>query len=156
MQYWDEVLFPEMLKTIRGERYLLMTDKQIADEMISLAKRAINTFKFPKVALDYTYVEQPDSAVLPLRYYFSETVGDPELYIIVAWMKFYWCDFMVSNADNYQNIYFDNNISAFSPGNVLHNYLSAKQKYYDEAHNLESMYYRMGDKPSIGGTIDDD
>ena len=33
-KYWDEVLFPEMLIVIRGERYLAMSDKQMNDQDI--------------------------------------------------------------------------------------------------------------------------
>ncbi len=155
MQYWDNVLFPEVLQTIRGERYLLMTDRQIYDELISLAKRAIAKFKFPNIELSYAFFPQDDES-LPVRYYFEEDLGFAEINVIIAWMQFYWADFMVSNADNFQNIYFDNNIQSYSPGNVLHNYTVAKERYYNEAHRIESEYYRAGSTPSIGGTIDDD
>lgn len=84
MQYWDDVLFPDVLATIRGERYLQMSDKQIADELIALAKRAISTFMFPRVALDYAYTEDQTNTIYPLRYYFTEEIGDDEIAILVA------------------------------------------------------------------------
>lgn len=71
-------------------------------------------------------------------------------------MKYYWADFMVSNSDNFQNIYFDNNIQSFSPGNVLHNYIAARTQFGDSAKALESRYYRTEkNAPTIVGTIDD-
>lgn len=161
MQYWDEVLFPEVLTLISGERYLSMSDRAIADELIVLAKSAINTFLFPYIPLDYDY-EDTDSPIQPRRYYFIGDVGDRELHIIIQWMNFYWCKKMVSNADNFQNVYFDTNIKSFSPGNILHNYRVLMENYRDEARRAESRYYRMGDYtggapiPDIGGTIDDD
>lgn len=156
MLYWDEVLFPEVLTVIRGERYLAMSDRQIADELITLAKQAINTFLFPYVALDYTYQEDPESVAFPQRYYFINEVTDKEIQIIITWMCYYWCKLIVSSADNFNNVYFDSNIKSFSPGNVLHNYRMMMDQYRDEARRLESRYYRATATPSIGGTIDDD
>lgn len=157
MLYWDEVLFPEVLTTIRGERYLAMSDRQIADELITLAKQAINTFLFPYVSLEYSYQEDPNNLAFPKRYYFvSDELTDRELGIIITWMQFYWCKLIVSNADNFNNVYFDSNIKSFSPGNVLHNYRALMEQYRDEARRLESRYYRGTPTPSIGGTIDDD
>ena len=157
MEYWDEVLFPDVLRTIRGERYLVMSDRQIADELITLAKQAINNFLFPNVPLDYSYEVDPDNQVFPKRYYFtSDTVSDKELAILIAWMNFYWCKLIVANADNFANIYFDTNIKSFSPGNVLHNYRVMQETYRDEARRLESRYYRANSASGIGGTIDDD
>lgn len=155
-KYWDEVLFPEMLIVIRGERYLAMSDKQIADELITLAKQAINTFLFPRVELTYAFEEDASSVIFPKRYYFTADITDKEIAILLAWMGFYWCKLIVSNSDNFNNVYFDSNIKSFSPGNVLHNYRVMMENYRDEARRLESRYYRAGSTPDIGGTIDDE
>lgn len=156
MKYWDEVLFPDVLHIIRGERYLVMDDRQIADELITLAKQAINTFLFPNVSLEYAYEENPDSLVFPKRYYFVGEPTDKEYAILIAWMNYYWCKLLVANADNFYNVYFDSNIKAFSPGNVLHNYRVMQENYRDEARRLESRYYRAGSASNIGGTIDNE
>lgn len=155
MKYWDEVLFPEVLRLIRGERYLVMSDRQIADELITLAKQAVNNFLFPNIALDYDYEEDTESEVFPRRYYFVNDLTDRELAIIIAWMEYFWCKLIVSNADNFNNVYFDSNIKAFSPGNMLHNYRTMMYNYRDEARRLESRYYRADESSGIGGTIDD-
>lgn len=84
MKYWDEVLYPGMLATIRGERYLTMTDAQITDELVNLAKRAIAAFKFPRYSTAYA-VEAGTG-----RYYFTnDAIGFAELEIITTWMKAY-------------------------------------------------------------------
>lgn len=155
MKYWDEVLFPDVLRLIRGERYLVMSDRQIADELITLAKQAVNNFLFPNIALDYDYEEDPESEVFPHRYYFINDLTDRELAIIIAWMEYFWCKLIVSNADNFNNVYFDSNIKAFSPGNMLYNYRTMMYNYRDEARRLESRYYRGDASSGIGGTIDD-
>ena len=155
MKYWDEVLFPDVLRLIRGERYLVMSDRQIADELIILAKQAINNFLFPNASLEYASEEDPTSEVFPLRYYFTGDPTDRELAILIAWMEYFWCKLIVSNADNFNNVYFDSNIKAFSPGNMLHNYRTMMYNYRDEARRLESRYYRADPSSGIGGTIDD-
>lgn len=155
MKYWDEVLFPDVLRTIRGERYLIMSDRMIADELITLAKQAINNFLFPNVSLEYDYEEDDENLIFPRRYYFINDPTDKEFAIIIAWMHYYWCKLIVSSADNFNNIYFDSNIKSFSPGNVLHNYRVMQENYRDEARRLESRYYRADSSSGIGGTIDD-
>ena len=61
-----------MLTVIRGERYLNMTDSQIANELISLAKRAVNTFKFPKMSLAYSCNELNANDISGLSCTFSD------------------------------------------------------------------------------------
>lgn len=63
-----------MLNVIRGERYLTMTDAQIADELISLAKRAVNTFKFPKISLEYSAFEVSASDISGLSCVYDNQV----------------------------------------------------------------------------------
>jgi hypothetical protein len=103
-----------------------MTDSQIESELIILIKRAVRTFKFPEVALDYnietTTSGESKNKVTTTRYYFVNDITEKEIAIILAWTKAYWSEYMISNADNYNNLYFDSNINAFSPGNLLHNY----------------------------------
>lgn len=156
MEYWDEVLFPDVLRIIRGERYLVMNERQIADELITLAKQAINNFLFPNVSLEYAYEEDETNLVFPRRYYFIDNPTDKELAIVIAWMNYFWCKLIVANADNFNNIYFDSNIKSFSPGNTLHNYRVMQNAYRDEARRLESRYYRADKASGIGGTIDDE
>jgi hypothetical protein len=72
-------------------------------------------------------------------------------------MKYYWADLMVSNADNFNNLYFDSNIQAFSPGNLLHNYKETCNMYRDQARELESEYYRSDNgKPTFGSITEED
>ena len=139
-----------------GKEKGYVTYEQIADELITLAKQAINTFLFPRVELTYAFEEDASSVIFPKRYYFTADITDKEIAILLAWMGFYWCKLIVSNSDNFNNVYFDSNIKSFSPGNVLHNYRVMMENYRDEARRLESRYYRAGSTPDIGGTIDDD
>lgn len=158
MKYWDEILFPQMLQTIRGERYLCMTNKQIADELILLAKRAVNNFLFPKISLKYSFENQPTDEIYPQRYYFeNDNVGDAEINVILAWMKVFWADFLISNADSFQNIFYDNNLQTYSPGTLLKNYLAAKEEWTLEARGLEDRYYRVSDDgaPAIADGVDE-
>ena len=53
MQYWDDILYPSFRATIRGEYYGIITQDDLDEECYHLACRAISTFKFPKISLDY-------------------------------------------------------------------------------------------------------
>ena len=53
MQYWDDVLFPPFIATIRGEIYGVITQDELDEECFNLARRAIAAFKFPKISTDY-------------------------------------------------------------------------------------------------------
>ena len=50
MQYWDDVLFPPFIATIRGEIYGVITQDELDEEYFNLARRAIAAFKFPKIS----------------------------------------------------------------------------------------------------------
>lgn len=59
-----------------------MTDAQINAELNALTKRAVATFKFPNVSLDYSFETLEDSTQ---RYYFnSDAVGYKEFEILIA------------------------------------------------------------------------
>lgn len=64
---------------------------------------------------------------------------------------------MVSNADNFNNLYYDAAIRTYSPGNTLNNFLKAVEQYRNLAKELESSYYRADETytPLIGGVDDE-
>lgn len=72
--------------TIRGERYITMSDAQINAELNALTKRAISTFKFPNVSLEYSFetlVEEDDITIQ--RYFFTnDEVSYREFEILIA------------------------------------------------------------------------
>ena len=59
-----------------------MTDAQINAELNALTKRAVATFKFPNVSLDYSSETLEDTTQ---RYYFNnDEVGYKEFEILIA------------------------------------------------------------------------
>lgn len=158
MKYWDEVLFPSMFATIRGERYLVMSEAQIREELVNLTKRAISRFKFPKQSTAYSRVTAYEDDIPYDRYYFvNDNLTDAEIEVIIAWMKAFWFELLVSNSDNFVNLYHDSTIKTYSPGNVLHNYLKAQEAFKSQAKEIESFYYRSNPDftPAIDGISDE-
>lgn len=92
MKYWEKVLYPPFLRTISGTEYLHKTDKQLDDELYNLAVRAIATFKFPRISLDYdcTYVDENDLIVgeednwVEEYWYFKNDVTAREIEVLLA------------------------------------------------------------------------
>ena len=173
MQLWDDVLYPVFRATIRGEYYGVISQDNMDEECYFLAKRAINTFKFPKIPTDYTTIyairvddsslEEVDEtddrfeSAIP-HAYFNHQLGDAEIEIIIAWMKVYWCENQISNADNFEDMYTDVNIKTFSRANAVDKNLKLFDTYRKYARDLENRYSRVTTerKSSIGDINSDE
>ena len=85
--------------TIRGEYYGVISQDNMDEECYFLAKRAINTFKFPRISTDYTTIyaiRVDDSSIEEVdetdkrfknaipHAYFNHQLGDAEIEIIIA------------------------------------------------------------------------
>lgn len=150
--YWSSELFPLFLKTVSSCTYTTFTDAELENELSGLARRAIARFKFPKISLEYAFDEELDIEGNPKGYYFVAEPRMFELNVILAWMKVYWLEYQLSKEHNYENVYADKNVTAFSSGNLI----SAIEKAYStlrtEARKCEEDYERVSleGKPAIG------
>jgi len=70
--------------TIRGERYITMSDAQINAELNALTKRAISTFKFPNVSLEYSFETSGDENPVDRYFFTNDEVGYREFEILTA------------------------------------------------------------------------
>jgi len=162
MQYWDKVLYPPFVATIRGEYYGVITQDDLDEECFYLAQRAVAAFKFPKISTDYTVfyatrdengnvVETEDTEAIP-HAYFNNELTYSEIEILVAWMKVFWCENQISNADNFEDIYTDANIKTYSRANAVDKATKLMAEYREYAKDLENRYSRTSSerKPTIG------
>lgn len=166
MQYWDDVLYPSFRATIRGEIYGIVTQDDVDEECYELAVRAIAAFKFPRITTEYkTFYairdndnilievneDDPDFDSAVKHGYFVNELTTEELEIIIAWMKVYWCENQISNADNFEDIYTDANIKTYSRANAVDKNLKLMAEFRDYARDLENRYSRKKAwKPTIG------
>lgn len=172
---WDDVLYPSFRATIRGEYYGVITRDNMDEECYYLAKRAIQAFKFPKISTDYTTyyaVRDEETGVLDVvseeeaedmpnaipHAYFNNNLTDAEIEIIVAWMKVYWCENQISNADNFEDMYTDSNIKTYSRANAVDKNLKLLETYRKYARDLENHYSRVTSarKSSLGDINSDE
>jgi hypothetical protein len=79
-----------------------------------------------------------------------------EIAIIIAWMKVYWCEEQISNADSFEDTYTDANIKTYSRANALDKATSLMKTYREYAKELESNYSRVDDYKSTLGDINAD
>lgn len=162
MQNWDDVLYPSFRATIRGEYYGLVTEDLIDEECYNLARRAISAFKFPKISTAYEtfyakrnnegeLIETTDSDAIPHGRFLNE-LNYAEIEILIAWMKVYWCETLISNADNFEDIYTDANIKTYSRANAVDKNMKLMAEYRKYARELENRYSRINKdgKPAIG------
>ena len=163
MQYWDDVLFPSFRATIRGEIYGVITQDELDEECFNLARRAIAAFKFPKISTDYkTFyaireedtlleVDENTEGAIPHGYFIND-LSYAEIEILIAWMKVYWTEMLLSNADNFEDIYTDSNIKTYSRANAVDKNMKLMAQYREYANELEMRYSRVNSQraPSIG------
>ena len=73
-------------------------------------------------------------------------------------MKVYWCENLISNADNFEDIYTDANIKTYSRANAVDKNLKLMAEYRSYAQELETRYSRVTStrKPSIGSINSDE
>lgn len=164
MNKWDDILYPAFRDTIRGSYYGIITKDMMDEECYFLAIRAISAWKFPKVSLAYTtYYEKTvdgetvettndDVDAIPHAYFDSDEVGYAEVSVIVAWMKVYWCEKLMSNSNNYEDIYTDSNIKTFSKANAIDKWIKQYSTYRADARDLENHYSRVNtnNRPAVG------
>ena len=170
MQVWDDVLYPSFRAIIRGEYYGVITREDIDEECFNLAVRAINTFKFPRIPTDYitfyavrnaeNELEEVDPEEIPEAIphgYFVNDLTSAELDVLIAWMKVYWCENQISNADNFEDIYTDANIKTYSRANAVDKNMKLMAEFRKYAQELETRYSRVNKwTPTIGGINDDE
>lgn len=165
-QYWDDVLYPQFRSFIRGEYYGIISQDNLDEDCYYLACRAINAFKFPKISTDYTTfyavrvdgnilqeADESDTELNPIPHaYFNNDITFAEIDIIIAWMKVYWCEQQISNADNFEEIYTDANIKTYSRANAVDKNMKLMAEFRDYAKDLENRYSRVTQerKPSLG------
>lgn len=170
MQNWDEILYPPFRSTIRGEYYGIVTQDFIDEECYNLALRAISAFKFPKISTEYeTFwairlesgalqeVTSDTENAIPHGRFISELTY-AEIEVILAWMKVYWAEALISNADNFDEMYTDNNIKTYSRANAVDKNLKLLGEYRTYAKDLENRYSRINSehKSSLGDINSDD
>lgn len=172
MQYWDDVLYPSFRATIRGEYYGIITIDDMDEECYNIARRAVAAFKFPRISTEYkTFYairdpefdntlqevsEDTDGAIQ--HAYFINDLTYAEIEIILAWMKFYWCEQQISNADNFEDIYTDASIKSYSRANAVAQNLKLMKYYREAAQELETRYSRVNGvkMPSLGDINSDE
>ncbi len=166
MQYWDEVLYPPFRATIRGQYYGFISQDDMDEECFNLARRGIAAFKFPRISTEYeTFYAMRDKdnnieEVDPKEYpdaiqhgYFINDLTYAEIEIIIAWMKVYWAEMQISNADNFEELYTDVNIKSYSRANAVEKNTKLMAEYRAYARELENRYSRVN--ASRGSSIGD-
>lgn len=151
--YWETDLFPQFLNSIVSITLSELSNFNIQYELNNLAKRAISSFKFPRVSLEYEFDSTENSETeVPYGYYFTEDVSQREINVIVARMKQFWIEFQISQERLFDNAYYDRDIRLHSPGNTIDKLIKMLTTFKKIADKAEFDYGRVDDRgrPSIG------
>jgi hypothetical protein len=78
-------------------------------------------------------------------------VGYAEIEVILSWMKVLWIEYQLSKERNYENLYADKDVKAFSSGNLIASMVKALEAFTNAARKKEEFYYRSNNgTPTIG------
>lgn len=143
MQNWANTLYPLFLSTVSSCTYASYTDEELMQALSQLAMRAIALFRFPRVSLEYVAVDGDFAFVNELSF--------AEMEVIVSWMKVLWVEYQLSKERNYENLYADKDVKAFSSGNLIASIVKALEALTHAARKKEEFYYRSDRGiPTIG------
>ena len=150
MRQWNDVLFPLFLSTLSSCTLASYTDEELRDELNHFAMRAIARFRFPRITLSYSFDDEGNGI-------FKNDVTMTELEVIIAWMKVLWLEYQLSKERNYENLYADKDVKAFSSGNLIASIVKALEAFTAQARKIEEFYYRSDSGiPTIGDVNTDD
>lgn len=150
LKSWNKFLFPLFLSTLSSCTLASYSDEELRDELNNFAMRAISRFRFPRIKLDYIFSESGDGS-------FVNDVTMNELEVIVCWMKVLWLEYQLSKERNYENLYADKDVKAFSSGNLIASIVKALDTFTTQARKIEEFYYRSNNGvPTIGDVNTDE
>lgn len=149
MLKWQDSIFPLFLSTVSSCTLASCTDEELNDSLNMLAMRAIARFRFPRIKLDYTISEEDIGS-------FTNDISMSEMEVIVCWMKVLWVEYQLSKERNYENLYADKDVKAFSSGNLIASIVRALETVTSQARKIEEFYYRSDNgTPTIGDVNSD-
>lgn len=150
MLQWNKFLFPLFLSTLSSCTLASYTDEELRDELNNFAIRAIARFRFPRIKLDYSLDEEGNGS-------FKNPVTMAEIEVILGWMKVLWLEYQLSKERNYENLYADKDVKAFSSGNLIASIVKAMDTFTTQARKIEEFYYRSDEgTPTIGDVNGDE
>lgn len=141
-----EKLYDQFLSTVSSYTLTQLTNDDIQAELFNLVERSIAAFKFPKISLAYTLNE--DDYV----HYFTETLTQKEINVILAYMKLFWVEYQISNEQRFLTQYYDDKVRTFSQGNVMAQLNRLHENFIENAKRTEYEYGRVAQdgRPNIG------
>ena len=129
-------MFPLFLSSLSSCTLASYTDEELNSELNNFAIRSIARFRFPRVSLLW------DTNENGINFFIDENVSIKEVDVIVAWMKVFWLEYQLSKERNYENLYADKDVKAFSSGNLITSITKALTEMTLQARKAEEFYYR--------------
>lgn len=137
-----------------------LSDDELLGELRKFLERALADFRFPHCSLEYTEkveeTEDPETHEITssITYIFTDKdFGQREINVLIAYMKKYYIEWILSREQNFQQIYYDSDTKTFSQGNIIQQLNTAYKTAIKEANDVNYDYSRMDGKtrsPLIG------
>jgi hypothetical protein len=145
-----ETLYNQFLSSVSSYTLAQLSDDEVRSELFNLTERSIATFKFPKMPLTYTPVE--DETTGEIIHHFDNDVTQRELNVLLAYMKVAWIDFQISKEEKFRNQYYDDQVRTFSAANMIAQLNRMYENFLARAKEEEYNYGRVNPlgRPSLG------
>lgn len=117
-----DVVYDQFLTSMSsapGCSWSSFTEEELKAELFNLLIRAIAEFRFPKIELDYDSGQEEVNGGMINYDYFVNDITQKEINVLLAYMKQFWYEYVVSNEMLYDNSYFDTSLNKHSPGMLL-------------------------------------
>ena len=139
-----EVIYEQALSTLKSCTLADLDEDDIKAELYNLLIRAIAAFRYPKIPLTYTVIEEEDNlGIIYKKGTFENELRQQEINILLAYMKKFWMEFQISQEQRYNNPYYDSNTKGFSPGNILSQLRNMYETFNSEADRANYDYSRI-------------
>lgn len=119
----------------------VLTDVEIKNELDKMLLRALSEFMFPQVSLDYE--TDPETNITS---FVDKDFGLREIAVIIAYMKKYYHEWMLSKESNFQQQYYDSDTRTHSQANMVKQLLDSYKEATAAAEAANRNYLRMDNK----------
>lgn len=123
-------LYDAFLALIESDEWDAWEETELKLDLSQIALSAFPWFKFPRCSLEWDEKQE---------YFLDEKISNNEIQILALFMKVKWLDRIIDSLDNLRPLYTERD---FSPAKQLAEFNSRQKEIFNQAKELERIYYR--------------
>lgn len=152
MNNWTfKKIYRYFLAFVQSCTFADLLDDELEEELYKFLTRALADFRFPQVDLEYSEILNERNEVIDYNFV-DEDFGQREVNVILAYMRKYFLEWMLTREKNFEQQYYDADTKTHSMGNLVQQINTAYKNANKEANDINYDYTRSDKnrKPRIG------